>query len=137
MVSAATGLSESVLLQSIKEDMVNHFKMQQRMARLAFLGRSLLCGVVFLIAASLTHMSLIAFFVGVPLAIVVVLVGFALTAYAVVWDTALHVRRLHDINCSGWWAVLSFLKPFSWLMTVVLVCWPGTYGHNRFGTSPR
>ena len=137
MVSAATGLSERVLIQSIKEDIVNHFKAQHRLARLGFLGRSLLCGLLFLIAASLTHMSLIAFFVGAPLAMVVVLIGFALTAYALVWDTTLYMRRLHDINRSGWWAVLSFFKPMSWLLTLVLVCWPGTYGHNRFGTAPR
>ena len=125
------------MLSSIREDIVNHFNIRLRLARVGFLGRSLLCGLLFLFAAGLTHTGLIAFFVGVPLAICLVLVGGALTVYALLWDISLFVRRLHDVNRSGWWAILSFLKPFSWLLTFLLVCWPGTYGQNRFGAAPR
>ena len=49
---------------------------------------------------------------------------------------ALDVRRLHDIDKSGWWLLLAIL-PFIGLL--VLIYWfvqPGTAGTNRFGIDP-
>jgi uncharacterized membrane protein YhaH (DUF805 family) len=45
------------------------------------------------------------------------------------------VRRLHDVNMSGWWAVLTFV-PLVGLYTLVWLCGPGTEGPNRFGRGP-
>jgi uncharacterized membrane protein YhaH (DUF805 family) len=39
------------------------------------------------------------------------------------------VRRLHDINMSGWWSLLSFFP----LIPIFLLFRPGTKGQNRFG----
>lgn len=76
---------------------------------------------------------------------------------------AVAVRRLHDLNRGGWWAVLPFipffvvlvLAPFEdqatesvyeWVGLSVLICpaillvmlaWKGTTGPNRFGEDPR
>jgi uncharacterized membrane protein YhaH (DUF805 family) len=44
---------------------------------------------------------------------------------------ALTVRRLHDINQSGWWALVSFF-PGGSLALLVLTVLPGTPGPNRF-----
>jgi uncharacterized membrane protein YhaH (DUF805 family) len=49
---------------------------------------------------------------------------------------ALSVRRLHDINLSGWY-YLAVLLP--WIGTLMLLWWmsrPGTAGDNRFGPDP-
>ena len=46
--------------------------------------------------------------------------------------TAVLVRRLHDIDKSGWWALLSFV-PLVNLVLVVFACMDGTEGENRFG----
>lgn len=43
------------------------------------------------------------------------------------------VRRLHDINFNGWWAIL-VLVPF--LATILLIV-PGNSASNRFGPIPR
>jgi uncharacterized membrane protein YhaH (DUF805 family) len=43
------------------------------------------------------------------------------------------IRRLHDIDFKGWWALLAIV-PF---LTVVLLFVPGTQGNNRFGPPPR
>ena len=49
---------------------------------------------------------------------------------------ALTVRRLHDMNASGWWvllmAVLGFV-PLGGIVTLIWMCQPGTKGPNRFG----
>ena len=55
---------------------------------------------------------------------------------------AVAVRRLHDINISGWW-LISATVPVPVLDLVVVgaqvVCFarPGTVGENRYGPDPR
>lgn len=44
------------------------------------------------------------------------------------------VRRLHDINKSGWFALISFI-PFGNLYLLFLVCKKGTEGQNKFDYS--
>ena len=49
---------------------------------------------------------------------------------------AVSVRRLHDTNKKGWW-LLMYLIPFIgaiWL--IVLFCFKGMEGENRFGPDP-
>lgn len=40
------------------------------------------------------------------------------------------VRRLHDMDFSGWWCLAVYLVP---VLMLVLCVWPGTRGGNRFG----
>ena len=46
---------------------------------------------------------------------------------------ALAVRRLHDFNQSGWWAVLLFVPGVNLIFLLALMVIPGTEGENRFG----
>jgi uncharacterized membrane protein YhaH (DUF805 family) len=46
------------------------------------------------------------------------------------------VRRLHDINFSGWWILLS-LVPLGGLVLLVLYCLDSQPGENRFGPNPK
>ncbi len=49
---------------------------------------------------------------------------------------AVTVRRLHDLDKSGWWILISVI-PF--IGAVILLIWfvsPGDDGANRFGESP-
>lgn len=48
---------------------------------------------------------------------------------------ALHIRRLHDIDHSAWWALLNFV-PFGSLLLFYFHLLPGTRGPNRFGPDP-
>lgn len=45
-------------------------------------------------------------------------------------------RRLHDINQSGFWCLLS-LMPMGGLVLLVMTLMPGTSGRNRYGHPPR
>lgn len=50
---------------------------------------------------------------------------------------AMQIRRLHDVDRSGWWVLLSFIPLIG---TIVLIVWwatEGTRGPNRFGSDPK
>lgn len=64
-----------------------------------------------------------------------------------VYSLRVMVLRLHDVNLSGWWAVLFLLpsfaakaSPFLSLLTTVaslaLMAWPGSRGDNNHGPRP-
>jgi uncharacterized membrane protein YhaH (DUF805 family) len=71
--------------------------------------------------------------------------GFAILLWPFV---AISVKRLHDLNISGWWLVAAAIIPFAsrityigpatlWLIAVVLLGFiPGKSGSNRFGNDP-
>jgi len=46
---------------------------------------------------------------------------------------AVSVRRLHDINRSGWWLLLSLIPIVGWLILLVWAVRESDKGENRFG----
>lgn len=46
---------------------------------------------------------------------------------------ALVVRRLHDLNITGWAIVVGFVPVLGELILIVAMCWPGTEGDNNYG----
>jgi uncharacterized membrane protein YhaH (DUF805 family) len=46
---------------------------------------------------------------------------------------AISVRRLHDIDRSGWWLLLAFIPLIGAIILIVWYCLAGTPGNNRFG----
>ena len=49
---------------------------------------------------------------------------------------AVTVRRLHDIDRTGWWVLLCFVPLVGVVVLIVFACLPSTAGANRFGPSP-
>ena len=49
---------------------------------------------------------------------------------------AASVRRLHDIDKSGWWMLLIFIPLIGAIWLIVLMVMQGTKGDNRFGPDP-
>ena len=47
------------------------------------------------------------------------------------------VRRLHDIDKSGWWMLLSLILIVGWVPLLVWAARTGTMGPNRFGDDPK
>lgn len=64
--------------------------------------------------------------------IVSALVGLAL----IVPYIAVLVRRLHDTDRTGWWALLILLPVLGTLILLVFCLLKGTDGANRFGQDP-
>jgi uncharacterized membrane protein YhaH (DUF805 family) len=46
------------------------------------------------------------------------------------------VRRLHDLDRSGWWLLLMLLPIIGWIVLIVWNATKGTQGDNRFGPDP-
>ena len=46
------------------------------------------------------------------------------------------VRRLHDVDRSGWWFWLILIPLIGWLVLLIWNCTKGTTGDNHFGTDP-
>ncbi len=46
---------------------------------------------------------------------------------------AVSVRRLHDIDRTGWWLLLGFIPLVGAIILIVWFCQAGTPGPNRFG----
>jgi uncharacterized membrane protein YhaH (DUF805 family) len=49
---------------------------------------------------------------------------------------AVGVRRLHDIDKSGWWLLLGLVPIIGWVFIIIWACTKGTLGPNRFGPDP-
>ena len=50
---------------------------------------------------------------------------------------AINVRRLHDIDRSGWWYFLLLVPIVGYIVWLIWFCTPGTIGPNRFGEDPK
>ena len=46
------------------------------------------------------------------------------------------VRRMHDIDRSGWWVLLDLVPVVGWIVLTVWACTRGTFGPNRYGPDP-
>ena len=49
---------------------------------------------------------------------------------------AVGVRRLHDINCRGYWILLNLFPGIGQIAYIILCALSGTQGPNRFGPEP-
>lgn len=50
---------------------------------------------------------------------------------------AVSIRRLHDIDRTGWWILLSFIPFFGTIVLLVFAALDGTPGNNRSGPNPK
>jgi uncharacterized membrane protein YhaH (DUF805 family) len=47
------------------------------------------------------------------------------------------IRRLHDLNCPGWYLFVVLVPILGLLLVIFWGCMPGTSGANRYGDDPR
>jgi uncharacterized membrane protein YhaH (DUF805 family) len=52
-------------------------------------------------------------------------------------SVSVSIRRLHDIDRSGWWLLLVLIPIIGWLVLLIWECTDGTAGTNRFGVDPK
>lgn len=83
--------------------------------------------------------SLFLFILGFVIGVIVVVasaskgIQYGLNAVTFVLGLALQVRRLHDINRSGFWSFIGLIPIVGVIVLLVFDCQPGTPGPNRFG----
>jgi uncharacterized membrane protein YhaH (DUF805 family) len=51
-------------------------------------------------------------------------------------SVAVAVRRLHDIDHSGWWILIGLIPLVGFILLLVSFASEGTHGPNRFGPDP-
>ena len=49
---------------------------------------------------------------------------------------AVSIRRLHDLDKSGWWFLLWLVPVVGWITMIYWACVSGTQGANRLGPDP-
>jgi uncharacterized membrane protein YhaH (DUF805 family) len=52
-------------------------------------------------------------------------------------NLAVAIRRLHDIDKSGWWLLIGLVPLIGWIVLIVFYLTDGTRGPNRFGPDPK
>ena len=50
---------------------------------------------------------------------------------------AVTVRRLHDLDKSGWWYFIALVPLIGAILLIYWFCQPGTNGPNQFGADPK
>jgi uncharacterized membrane protein YhaH (DUF805 family) len=65
------------------------------------------------------------------------IVGLVWIAATIVPALAVLVRRLHDTNHSGWWALIGFIPIIGFIVLLVFTVTDSDTGANRFGASPK
>lgn len=51
--------------------------------------------------------------------------------------TTVAIRRLHDLDRSGWWSLISFVPLIGGIILLVWFVSKGTAGRNHFGEVPQ
>lgn len=54
-----------------------------------------------------------------------------------VWGIRVNALRLHDLNRSGWWVLVTFMPYLGAVATLLLLLWPGNAEENDYGPKPR
>ena len=87
---------------------------------------------------------LFAFIVGIILAFISGFIGPIGIIMQPIWGLgtlipgiAVGVRRLHDINKSGWWLLLLFAILIGWIILLIWSIKTGTDGSNDYGDDPK
>ncbi|MDD5662833.1 MAG: DUF805 domain-containing protein [Victivallaceae bacterium] len=65
--------------------------------------------------------------------IIGVIYGFAVLIPSI----AVSVRRLHDINRSGWWLLIGLIPLIGTIVMLIFMVTDGTTGDNQYGADPK
>lgn len=65
------------------------------------------------------------------------IVSFLYGAAVMLPSIGVGVRRLHDIDRSGWWLLLSFIPILGWIVLLIFHVKDSTPGENEYGPNPK
>jgi uncharacterized membrane protein YhaH (DUF805 family) len=65
------------------------------------------------------------------------IVGLIWILATIVPALAVLIRRLHDTNRSGWWALIGFVPIVGTIAILIFTVTDSTQGENRYGASPK
>lgn len=119
----------SDFMQMMKRD---YFSYQGRLNRKPYFWRSLLImfleTVCYIIFDSVWDDDLVS--------VILLLLSIAVFILCVTADIMLDIRRLHDVNRSGWFVLLTLIPAVTPFFYLYLFLMPGTDGNNQYGENP-
>ncbi|MBR4903204.1 MAG: DUF805 domain-containing protein [Selenomonadaceae bacterium] len=80
--------------------------------------------------------SMATFLTGNPEGMLVKLVTAAWGIAAVAGNIMLMIRRLHDLNKSGYFVLVALIPVIGFIFSIYLFCAPGQVGWNQYGADP-
>ena len=92
-----------------------------------------LFNIIVAIVLSLVDRLIGTFFAGQNIGLLSGLYGLAV----LIPSLAVTVRRLHDIDRTGWWILINLIPLVGTIVLLVFALTPGTPGSNRFGPDPK
>jgi uncharacterized membrane protein YhaH (DUF805 family) len=110
-------------VDAVKSGFGNYVGFSGRAARSEYWFWTLFTFIAYIVAG------IIDFYVGLGFVGMVVSLALLLPSIAVA------IRRLHDLDRTGWWLLLAFTG-IGAIVLLVWDCMKGTTGPNRFGTDP-
>ena len=103
------------------------FRSDGRLNRMRYFLRSMVLGIIMLV------IDFVAYLIDPDFgAIVISLLPLAFMPSSVM----LNIRRLHDLNYSGWFAIIAFIPIINLAIGLMLTFIPGTPGPNKYGADP-
>jgi uncharacterized membrane protein YhaH (DUF805 family) len=121
--------------QSIASGFQNSFNFEDRASRSEYWYWALFCALGGLTAGKLNSFIFHFPYLGNPVFhISLIRLAFLVITYPA--SLALAVRRLHDVNRSGWWLLISMTIIGIVFPLLMWKCEKGTEGDNRFGSDP-
>jgi uncharacterized membrane protein YhaH (DUF805 family) len=70
---------------------------------------------------------------GIPFGLISVIYFFV----SLIPSLAIQVRRLHDVDKSGWYMLLNFVIIIGWIWLLILNVLDSTPGDNKYGSNPK
>ena len=92
--------------------------------------------VLFVVIISIV-LSIIDSLVGTDRSTGVGLFGTIFSLAILIPSIAVTVRRLHDIDRTGWWVLISLVPLIGWIVLLVFTVQDSTPGTNRYGPNPK
>ena len=103
------------------------FRSDGRLNRMRYFLRSMVLGIIMLV------IDFVAYLIDPDFgAIVMSFLPLAFMPSSVM----LNIRRLHDLNYSGWFAIIAFIPIINLAIGLMLTFIPGTPGPNKYGADP-
>lgn len=106
-----------------------------RLNRLRYLKYMIILALIAGVSTFVTS-SMATFLTGDPNGILVNAITFIWAVAAGAGNVALMIRRIHDLDKSGWFALIAFVPVIGILFSIYLFLAKGTVGWNRYGADP-
>ena len=111
------------------------YKTEGRLNRLGYIKYMLLLALVAGTATFVTS-SMATFLTGNPTGTLINIITWIWAAVAGVGNVMLMIRRLHDLDKTGWFAILAIIPVLGFILSIYLFCAKGTEGANKYGEDP-